>query len=140
MPSRSSQFQKYCNLIVQSKRVCFQLLSAKLCTFSLNICLRKQTTPPDRTDQFVSILVHYIPFTISDVTFTICVAFVSWFSLHEIIWLQDKPWVYAHLLDIQRRIGADHFPLIPQTYHPDHTHMVSCDQRIAINVFVEEAI
>ena len=85
MPSRSSQFQKYCNLIVQSKRVCFQLLSAKLCTFSLNICLRKQTTPPDRTDQFVSILVHYIPFTISDVTFTICVAFVSWISLHEIM-------------------------------------------------------
>ena len=41
--------------------------------------------------------------------------------------LQDKPWVYAHLLDIQRRLGQDQFPLIPQTYHPDHTHMVSCD-------------
>ena len=41
---------------------------------------------------------------------------------HEIIWLQDKPWVYAHLLDIQRRIGADHFPLIPQTSSGPHTH------------------
>jgi len=44
-------------------------------------------------------------------------------SLQSVYNFQDKPWVYAHLLDIQRRIGADQFPLIPQTYHPDHTHM-----------------
>jgi len=44
-------------------------------------------------------------------------------SLQSIYNFQDKPWVYAHLLDIQRRIGPDQFPLIPQTYHPDHTHM-----------------
>jgi len=44
-------------------------------------------------------------------------------SLQSIYNFQDKPWVYAHLLDIQRRLGPDQFPLIPQTYHPDHTHM-----------------
>jgi len=44
-------------------------------------------------------------------------------SLQSIYNFQDKPWVYAHLLDIQRRLGPDKFPLIPQTYHPDHNHM-----------------
>ena len=35
------------------------------------------------------------------------------------LWLcQDKPLVYAALRDVQRRLGADRFPLIPQSYWP----------------------
>lgn len=38
---------------------------------------------------------------------------------------QDKPWVFAHLLGLQRRLGKDNFPLIEQTYYPNHREMVS---------------
>jgi len=44
-------------------------------------------------------------------------------SLESIYNFQDKPWVHAHLLEVQRRLGPDTFPLIHQTYHPDHEHM-----------------
>jgi synapsin len=37
---------------------------------------------------------------------------------------QDKPWVFAHLLQIQQRIGKDNFPLIDQTYYPAAKDMV----------------
>lgn len=48
--------------------------------------------------------------------------------------LQDKPWVFAHLLVLQRRLGKDHFPLIEQTYYPNHREMVS--EKLAIyNLF-----
>lgn len=38
---------------------------------------------------------------------------------------QDKPWVFGHLVQIQRRLGKDSFPLIDQTFYPDHREMVS---------------
>lgn len=38
---------------------------------------------------------------------------------------QDKPWVFAHLLGLQRRLGKDNFPLIEQSYYPNHREMVS---------------
>lgn len=38
---------------------------------------------------------------------------------------QDKPWVFAHLMEIQRRYGREHFPLIDQTFYPNHREMVS---------------
>ena len=38
---------------------------------------------------------------------------------------QDKPWVYAHLLEIQRRVGRENFPLIDQVFYPSHRDMVS---------------
>ena len=38
---------------------------------------------------------------------------------------QDKPWVYAHLLEIQRRVGKENFPLIDQAFYPSHRDMVS---------------
>jgi len=44
-------------------------------------------------------------------------------SLKSIYNFQDKPWVYAHLMDIQRSLGADNFPLISQNYYPDHRTM-----------------
>ena len=46
-------------------------------------------------------------------------------SLQSIYNFQDKPWVYAHLRDIQLRLGVERFPLIAQEYYPDHREMVS---------------
>ena len=39
--------------------------------------------------------------------------------------LQDKPWVYAHLLEIQRKLGRENFPLIEQAFYPTHRDMVT---------------
>jgi hypothetical protein len=38
---------------------------------------------------------------------------------------QDKPWVFAHLLLLQRRLGKENFPLIEQTFYPNYREMVS---------------
>lgn len=38
---------------------------------------------------------------------------------------QDKPWVFAHLLQLQRRLGKDGFPLIDQTFFPSARELVS---------------
>ncbi|XP_011495025.1 PREDICTED: synapsin [Ceratosolen solmsi marchali] len=46
-------------------------------------------------------------------------------SLQAIYNFQDKPWVFAHLLDMQRRLGKNGFQMIEQTYYPDHREMVS---------------
>lgn len=43
---------------------------------------------------------------------------------------QDKPWVHAHLLEIQRRVGLEQFPLIEQAFYPTHRDMVRYNQRI----------
>ncbi|KAH8330773.1 hypothetical protein KR067_007329, partial [Drosophila pandora] len=40
-------------------------------------------------------------------------------SLHSIYQFQDKPWVFSHLLQLQRRLGRDGFPLIEQTFFPN---------------------
>jgi len=44
-------------------------------------------------------------------------------SLRSIYNFQDKPWVYAHMRDIQRDMGVERFPLIEQSYYPDHRDM-----------------
>ena len=46
---------------------------------------------------------------------------------------QDKPWVYAHLLEIQRRVGRENFPLIDQVFYPSHRDMVSLSQTLIVN-------
>ncbi|CAH1979532.1 unnamed protein product [Acanthoscelides obtectus] len=46
-------------------------------------------------------------------------------SLNSIYNFQDKPWVFGHLLQLQRRLGKENFPLIEQTFYPDHHEMVS---------------
>lgn len=33
--------------------------------------------------------------------------------------------MFAHLLEIQRRYGREHFPLIDQAFYPNHREMVS---------------
>ncbi|VDP04736.1 unnamed protein product [Soboliphyme baturini] len=37
-------------------------------------------------------------------------------SLHSLYNFTDKPWVFSHLLMIQRRLGIEQFPLIDQVY------------------------
>ncbi|CAF3538485.1 unnamed protein product [Adineta steineri] len=46
-------------------------------------------------------------------------------SMKALYNFRDKPWIFAELLNIQRRLGADQFPLISQAYYPNHREMVS---------------
>jgi len=45
-------------------------------------------------------------------------------TLQSIYNFQDRPWVYAHMVNIQKKLGKDQFPLIEQTYYPNHRDMV----------------
>ncbi|PVD24729.1 hypothetical protein C0Q70_15214 [Pomacea canaliculata] len=36
----------------------------------------------------------------------------------------DKPWVFAQLIQIQKRLGKEAFPLIEQAYYPNHKEML----------------
>ncbi|XP_058795229.1 synapsin [Phymastichus coffea] len=45
-------------------------------------------------------------------------------NLQAIYNFQDKPWVFAHLLGLQRRLGRENFPLIEQTFYPNYREMV----------------
>ena len=38
--------------------------------------------------------------------------------------VQDKPWVYAHLLNIQKELGEENFPLIDQSFYASASEMV----------------
>ncbi|XP_076278149.1 synapsin isoform X2 [Lasioglossum baleicum] len=49
-------------------------------------------------------------------------------NLTAIYNFQDKPWVFAYLLGLQRRLGKDNFPLIEQTFYPNHREMVSASR------------
>jgi len=46
-------------------------------------------------------------------------------SLQSIYNFQDRPWVYAHMMGVQKKLGKEKFPLIDQTYYPNHNEMVS---------------
>ncbi|XP_049790677.1 synapsin [Schistocerca nitens] len=46
-------------------------------------------------------------------------------SLHAVYNFQDKPWVFAHLMQLQRRLGKENFPLIEQTFYPNYKEMLS---------------
>ncbi|XP_059588520.1 synapsin-1 isoform X2 [Alligator mississippiensis] len=46
-------------------------------------------------------------------------------SLHAIYNFCDKPWVFAQLVRLRRKLGADEFPLIDQTFYPNHKQMVT---------------
>ncbi|XP_074111099.1 synapsin isoform X2 [Cotesia typhae] len=53
-------------------------------------------------------------------------------NLTAIYNFQDKPWVFAHLMGLQRRLGKENFPLIEQTYYPNHHEMVSAPRYPAV--------
>lgn len=50
---------------------------------------------------------------------------VQSFAIFVIVIGQDKPWVFSHLLQLQRRLGRDGFPLIEQTFFPNPRDLVS---------------
>ncbi|KAK2184997.1 hypothetical protein NP493_248g03017 [Ridgeia piscesae] len=45
-------------------------------------------------------------------------------SLHSIYNFLDKPWIFAQLIRIQKRLGTERFPLIDQSYYPNHKEML----------------
>ncbi|VEN44544.1 unnamed protein product [Callosobruchus maculatus] len=60
-------------------------------------------------------------------------------NLDSIYNFQDKPWVFGHLLQLQRRLGKDNFPLIEQTFYPDHHEMVSKFKQILLKLYALQA-
>ncbi|TRY98568.1 hypothetical protein DNTS_005272 [Danionella cerebrum] len=46
-------------------------------------------------------------------------------SLESIYNLCDKPWAFASLINTQKTLGQDKFPLIEQTFYPNHKEMVT---------------
>uniref|UniRef100_A0A8C5AN48 Synapsin-1 n=1 Tax=Gadus morhua TaxID=8049 RepID=A0A8C5AN48_GADMO len=46
-------------------------------------------------------------------------------SLESIYSLSDKPWAFAQLINNQKRLGSDKFPLIDQTFYPNHKDMIT---------------
>ena len=43
----------------------------------------------------------------------------------EFVSLQDKPWVYAHLLGLKKKLGKENFPLLQQSFFQNHRDIVS---------------
>ncbi|XP_045062855.1 synapsin-2 [Coregonus clupeaformis] len=46
-------------------------------------------------------------------------------SLESIYNLCDKPWAFAQLISTSRKLGAEKFPLIEQTFYPNYKDMVA---------------
>ncbi|XP_056384088.1 synapsin-2 [Hyla sarda] len=46
-------------------------------------------------------------------------------SLESIYNFCDKPWVFAQLVSAYKTLGAEKFPLIEQTYYPNHKEMLA---------------
>lgn len=52
---------------------------------------------------------------------------ITWFNAYKFLsrFMQDRPNVFAALLQLQRRLGKDQFPLIEQHFYPSATEIVS---------------
>ncbi|XP_028940042.1 synapsin-2-like [Antrostomus carolinensis] len=48
-------------------------------------------------------------------------------SLESIYNFCDKPWVFAQLVSVYRTLGPEKFPLIEQTFYPNHKEMVGAN-------------
>ncbi|XP_029357393.1 synapsin-2b [Echeneis naucrates] len=46
-------------------------------------------------------------------------------SLDSIYNLSDKPWAFSQLINNQKRLGSDKFPLIDQTFYPNYKDMIT---------------
>ncbi|CAK1604253.1 unnamed protein product [Parnassius mnemosyne] len=55
-------------------------------------------------------------------------------SLNSIYHFQDRPWVFGHLLQLQRRLGRENFPLIEQTYYHNYTDMVTAKFPVVLKI------
>lgn len=60
-------------------------------------------------------------------------------SLDSVYNFLEKPWVFSHLLKIQRKLGKEVFPLIPQAYYPNHKEMLITPNRFPAVVKVGHA-
>ncbi|KAJ7363315.1 hypothetical protein OS493_011602 [Desmophyllum pertusum] len=49
-------------------------------------------------------------------------------SLTSIYNFAEKPWVFAQLIQLQKRLGKDKFPLVEQAYYPNYKEMVSVEE------------
>ncbi|CAN2389217.1 Synapsin I [Pristimantis euphronides] len=49
-------------------------------------------------------------------------------SLHSVYNFCDKPWVFSQLVRLQRKMGPEEFPLIEQTYYPNHKEMLTASK------------
>ncbi|KAL3219670.1 hypothetical protein MRX96_030223 [Rhipicephalus microplus] len=49
-------------------------------------------------------------------------------SLHSLYNFQDKPWVFAQLQSAQRRLGREQFPLMEQSFFPNHADMLAASK------------
>ncbi|XP_054859716.1 synapsin-1 [Eublepharis macularius] len=46
-------------------------------------------------------------------------------SLHSVYNFCDKPWVFAQMVRLHRKLGPEEFPLIDQTFYPNHKEMLT---------------
>ncbi|KAM8931004.1 synapsin-2 [Pelodytes ibericus] len=46
-------------------------------------------------------------------------------SLESIYNFSDKPWVFAQLISTYKKFGPEKFPLVEQTYYPNHKEMLA---------------
>ncbi|ESN90625.1 hypothetical protein HELRODRAFT_130473, partial [Helobdella robusta] len=46
-------------------------------------------------------------------------------QLHSLYNFMDKPWVFSNLVRLRNKLGRDKFPLIEQTFYPNHKEMMS---------------
>ncbi|NP_776616.1 synapsin-1 [Bos taurus] len=46
-------------------------------------------------------------------------------SLHSVYNFCDKPWVFAQMVRLHKKLGTEEFPLINQTFYPNHKEMLS---------------
>lgn len=46
------------------------------------------------------------------------------FNIKNLTIFQDKPWVYGQLVQLQKKLGKENFPLIEQTFYPSAGEMV----------------
>ncbi|XP_020653322.3 synapsin-1 isoform X1 [Pogona vitticeps] len=46
-------------------------------------------------------------------------------SLHSVYNFCDKPWVFAQMVRLHRKLGPEDFPLIDQTFYPNHKEMLT---------------
>ncbi|UJR35366.1 hypothetical protein I4U23_028123 [Adineta vaga] len=53
-------------------------------------------------------------------------------SMKALYNFRDKPWIFAELLNIQRRLGVEQFPLITQAYYPNYREMLISSQFPAV--------
>uniref|UniRef100_A0A146LYA3 Synapsin n=1 Tax=Lygus hesperus TaxID=30085 RepID=A0A146LYA3_LYGHE len=53
-------------------------------------------------------------------------------TLSAIYNFQDKPWVFGHLISLQKRMGKENFPLIDQTFYPHWKEMMSSSRLPAV--------